>query len=260
MCIRKVFKESEMLKYTWWCLMGILFATAAQAQTAREGVQSFQQESDAWRRQAAQKAVPLPQIVSEVGQMAIDNIINAEQAFCYQISNPGPSYDGYTLDGMALTGFCGILNPDLRNLLAQQLVGAEANVNFASSEQCIIRPRLMIRFVKGIDATDVLISSPCYSVAIFYGGKVNAFNFKPGGEVLDVMIESFNEQMQPFVSPALLNQLLPVGVPQTQMQQNTARTTATQPLRSPQPAAKVTTSPAKPRTSGWNDLKLNFSN
>ena len=220
-----------MLKYTWWCLMGILFATAAQAQTAREGVQSFQQESDAWRRQAAQKAVPLPQIVSEVGQMAIDNIINAE-----------------------------ILNPDLRNLLAQQLVGAEANVNFASSEQCIIRPRLMIRFVKGIDATDVLISSPCYSVAIFYGGKVNAFNFKPGGEVLDVMIESFNEQMQPFVSPALLNQLLPVGVPQTQMQQNTARTTATQPLRSPQPAAKVTTSPAKPRTSGWNDLKLNFSN
>lgn len=70
-----------MLKYTWWCLMGILFATAAQAQTAREGVQSFQQESDAWRRQAAQKAVPLPRIVSEVGQMAIDNIVNAEQAF-----------------------------------------------------------------------------------------------------------------------------------------------------------------------------------
>ena len=81
-------------------------------------------------------------------------------------------------------------------------------------------------------ATDVLISAPCHSVAIFYGGKAKAYNFKPGAEILDVMVESFKGQMVPFTSPALLNQLLPIGVPQTSAQQKmVAEQRQAQPIR-----------------------------
>ena len=77
----------------------------------------------------------------------------------------------------------------------------------------------MIRWVRGVDFTDMLISAPCYSYSIFYGSKVRTFNFRPGAELVDAMVDAFKDLTVPFVSPALLNQLLPVGVPQTKEQQ-----------------------------------------
>lgn len=48
---------------------------------------------------------------------------------------------------------------------------------------------------------------------------MRTFNFRPGAELVDAMVDAFKDLTVPFVSPALLNQLLPVGVPQTKEQQ-----------------------------------------
>lgn len=146
-------------------------------------------------------------------------------------------------------------------MITRQFFATEGNIDFNTSEQCIIKPKLMLRFVRGVDYTDVLVSAPCHSVAIFYGGKVKAYNFKPAAEILDVMVESFNEQGREFTSPALLNQLLPIGVAQTAVQQQLVKERA-QPIRQWDNAAAnpntVTQKPveASPTTGGgWNKLK-----
>lgn len=231
----------------------------AQSGTVREGVQSFQQESGAWRRQAQSQVKVLGTIIDSIGKSAIDNITGAEQVFCYQVANRPNDYSGYTINGMALTGFCGVLNPELKTMIEEQLFANSGNIDFNTTEQCVIKPKLMLRFVKGIDATDVLISAPCHSIAIFYGGKVKAYNFKPGAEILDVMVDSFKGQTVPFTSPALLNQLLPIGVPQSTSQQKmVAEQNKNQPIRNWEEAEPAPAPAPEPKqSSGWNNLKLN---
>ena len=86
--------------------------------------------------------------------------------------NKPENYTGYTLDGMAIVGFCGVINQDLQNLIKYELFMNPDNLLFDSTENCLIRPQIMLRFVRGVDSTDILLSSPCHAIAIFYGGKI----------------------------------------------------------------------------------------
>ncbi len=125
-----------------------------------------------------------------------------------------------------------------------------------NAEKCIIKPKLMIRWVRGVDVTDMLISAPCYSYSIFYGGKVRTFNFKPGAEIIDVMVDSFKDLTVPFVSPALLNQLLPVGVPQTTEQKEIVKEQSGPVRKWEQQKPKVSQQPAQGAKKGWNNLNF----
>lgn len=71
----------------------------------------------------------------------------------------------------------------------------------------------MLRFVRGVDYTDVLLSSPCPSFTIFYAGRYTAFNIKQG--VIDDIISQFDKENQPFNSPALLKKTVANGVADT---------------------------------------------
>lgn len=252
-----MFRKFALVLGTALCLCGYAYAESG---AAKEGVQSFQQESGAWRRQAQSQAKILNAISDSVGKSAIANIIGAEQVFCYQVANRPADYSGYTLDGMAVTGFCGVINDELKSMIVEQLFSNAGNIDFNTSEQCVIKPRLMLRFMRGVDATDVLISAPCYSVAIFYAGKAKAYNFKPGAEILDVMVSSFDGQAMPFTSPALLNQLLPIGVPQSTSQQKAVneQSKAQLPMKAKTSQAQQPVVEPK-KTSGWNNIKLNVN-
>ena len=72
--------------------------------------------------------------------------------------------------------------------------------------QCKIEPRLIVRFVRGVDYADVLLSSPCPSFTIFYGGKYKAFNIKLG--VIDDIIKQLSEKTEAFHSPALIKKTI----------------------------------------------------
>ena len=239
----------------------INFINPAVSQST-DGVQSFQSAQDNWRRTNqtqpqtdSENLSMLPIFQQDLGGAAVNNIINAENVFCYHISNVPQGYTGYTLDGMAVTGYCGSIGPNLRNVLFRLFFATSEFIDTQNVAQCVMEPKLMFRYVRGIDYTDVLVSSPCQAIAVFYGGKVRPFNAKPAAEIIDALINPLLKKKVKFVSPALLNQLLPVGVAQTE-EQKALINQKNQPIRgwetekSAEPEEK-----AKPKVNtGWNKL------
>ena len=195
----------------------------------------------------------LEQISKAIGPSALQNITDAEQIFCYQITNKPENYTGYTLDGMAVSGFCGVINNELKDLIISELFKNPDNILFDQTEECIIRPKIILRFVRGVDMTDVLFSSPCHAFAIFYGGRINAFNAKPAAPVIDALVTPLLKGRIDFASPALLNQLLPIGVAQTEEQKNLLNR-KNEPIRNWIKTQQQ--EEEQPRRNGWNKLNL----
>ena len=218
-----------------------------------EGVQSFQKDEDSWRRQEEKRLEILQAVKDSIGPAALANITGAEQVFCYQVAGRPHNYSGYTLNGMAITGFCGVFLSSLQETIKTEFFANENNIDFVNSEKCIIKPKIMIRWVRGVDFTDMLISAPCYSYSIFYGGKVKTFNFKPGAEIVDTMVEAFQNLSVDFVSPTLLNQLLPVGVPQTKEQKEVVKQQSGPIRKWEQPSQPAQ---QQKKSGGWNNLKF----
>lgn len=175
------------------------------------GVRSFQQGQDAWRRQETQEFLIVPNIYKQLSPVALNNILNAEMVFCYNVATAPRNYNGYTLDGFAIDGFCGVVQEQLKSVLLQQLFGTPENINFNTVEQCTINPRVMFRFIRGVDSTDVLLSAPCYSMAVFYGGKADIFNFSPSAGIIDAIVSGLDEAKMSFSSPAALKQVVPIA-------------------------------------------------
>lgn len=226
------------------CLSLISFSTMAQEDSASA-------TTPAWEPNPEYTTI-LEEISSAIGSSALNNITNSEQVFCYQIANKPDNYTGYTLNGMAIVGFCGVINQELQTLIKSELMMNPENILFDVTENCVIRPQLMLRFVRGVDSTDVLLSSPCHALAIFYGGKISAFNAKPAAQIIDAIITPLIKNKVDFASPALFNQLLPIGVAQTEEQKalQQEKNAPTQKWQKQQQTEKA-------RRSGWNKLKSN---
>lgn len=235
-----------------FCAVNV-YAQATYFGDKPEGVQSFQQNEDSWRRKEKKSFEVLQNVKDSIGQAALANIVDAEQVFCYQVASRPHNYGGYTLNGMVITGFCGVVSKPLQETIKEQFFANDDNIDFINSERCIIKPKLMIRWIRGVDFTDMLISAPCYSYSIFYGGKVKTFNFKPGAEIVDTMVEAFQNLSVDFVSPALLNQLLPIGVPQTTEQKEVVKQQSGPVRKWEQPKVQQ---PQPKKSGGWNNLKF----
>ena len=223
----------KISKYVLAAVLGMLMSTSANAQT--------------------KPATVLSNVKNKIGVTATANIENAERLFCYQVSAKPQNYTGYTIDNMAITGFCGVIDDNLRNMLTEQIFGNDENIDFINTDNCTIQPRILLRYVRGVDNTDVLLSLPCPSASVFYGGNISTFNMKPATELLTTVINAFKASQLKFVSPALLNQLLPIGVAQTSEQKALLNQSA-QPKRN---WGNTASEPAKPANQGWNSL--NFS-
>lgn len=236
--------------------LAAILTSAPQALAQDNPNSSFQSPNQAgkWQPNPNNNTV-LEEIQTAIGAPAVKNITDAEQIFCYQITNKPENYDGYTLDGMAIVGFCGVINTELKTMITSELFMNPNNVLFDVTEECIIRPRIMLRFMRGVDATDILLSSPCHSFAIFYGGKVNAFNAKPAAPIIDALIEPLIKGRIDFASPALFNQLLPIGVAQTE-EQKALLNKKNEPIRNW--IQKQNEEDATPKKGGWNNLNLSF--
>ena len=138
-------------------------------------------------------------------------------------------------------------------MIVSELFKNPDNILFDQTEECIIRPKIILRFVRGVDMTDVLFSSPCHAFAIFYGGRINAFNAKPAAPVIDALVTPLLKGRIDFASPALLNQLLPIGVAQTEEQKNLLNR-KNEPIRNWIKTQQQ--EEEQPRRNGWNKLNL----
>ena len=233
----------------------------ASAQTV-EGVQSFSQPEGSWKREnqtAEEEVKPLKRFYDDAGKFAIDNIVNAEQVFCYEVFPFNPEYEGYTLNGFPIRGFCGVMSTQIRDVIVKHFLSTPGNVIFDQPEQCVIEPKVIIRFVRGVDYTDMMLSSPCHSFVLFYGGTLNVYNYKPGAAIIDAMVKALGPKHSEFISPSLLNQVLPIGVIQNEQQRKLVNKRS-EPIRKwiqkEEEEEAKREAEKKKNNSGWNKLKM----
>lgn len=227
-----------------------VFAFFIGSAYAQSGSGSFQQGQNSWRRQGTGQFALVSNYSRKLSSAALNNILNAELVFCYNVGAASGNYNGYTLDGFAIKGFCGVIQDELKNLLLEQLFGTPQNVNFNAVEQCSINPRIVLRFIRGVDYTDVMLSSPCSSMAVFYAGKVDVFNFSPADLLMEAIAKSFDNTSMGFSSPAALNQVVPIGF------SSNARTSSTADKARNVFESGASSSGRNNRAAGgWNNLK-----
>ena len=232
------------------------------------------------RRASRQQSI-IPFIISSLPKAtsaaATNNIANAEQVFCYHVAKKPADFAGYTLDNFAVTGYCGELDIGATATTYEALFTPSPNIITAPAA-CAIEPRVMLRFVRGVDYTDVLLSSPCPSFTVFYAGRYTAFNIKQG--VIDDIISQFDKENQPFNSPALLKKTVANGTADTDREAEiyekkqrenapvmNGKMPAAEEDRTPSASgsgsslpqdssAKDSSGTSKPAARGWGNIKL----
>ncbi len=167
--------------------------------------------SSAKKRTRQQTVIPfiqssLPKATSEA---ALYNVTHPEQVFCYHVTRKPKDFTGYTLNNFAITDYCGELDMGTTSTTYEALFTQSPNIITATAA-CAIEPKVMLRFVRGVDYTDVLLSSPCPSFTVFYAGRYTAFNIKQA--VIDDVISQFDKVIDTFNSPALLKKTVANGV------------------------------------------------
>lgn len=203
-----------------------------------------------------QKSI-IPAITSAIPEAAAYNISNAEQVFCYQVTKRPKDYTGYTLSSFAITGYCGELDAS-NTVTAYEALFTQGPNLISTQANCRIEPRIMLRFARGVDYTDVLLSLPCPSFTVFYGGKYKAFNIKQG--VISDLITQFEKNKQPFNSPTLLKQTAANGTATNdkeadELEKKQKELEPQMKWKQSAPAAETETPAPKPQT-GWGSLKL----
>lgn len=154
----------------------------------------------------------IPYIKKDLPEAALYNIMNPEQVFCYYVAPRPKNYTGYTLDNRAITGFCGELNISQISTTYEALFTKSPNI-LTTTADCKIVPEVMLRFIRGVDATDVMLSSACPSFTVFYAGKARPFNIKK--KIIDDIIKQLTKVKEPFHSPALLKQTVASAIANT---------------------------------------------
>lgn len=268
-----------MLKYILLALLS-LPVTSAFAEDIPPELESFGDFSDilpvedaastSQKKRSSKNQTIIPYIASAIQDAAVYNIQNAEQVFCYRVVKRPKDYTGYTLNNFAVSGYCGELDNSQTATTYEALFTQSPNIITVPSS-CRIEPKIMLRFARGVDYTDILLSSPCPSFTVFYAGKYKAFNIKQG--IIDDIISQFNRTDETFNSPTLLKQTVANAKAETSKEQEqlekkqreNAPLMAWQKPQTPSepklPGVSAPVSSSKTETSapkGWGNLKLNM--
>ena len=118
----------------------------------------------------------------------------------------------------------------------------------------------MLRYINGIDSTDILISAPCHSLTFFHGRDISTLNAAPGKNIVEQIVTTYSSLGEKFLSPALLGQMIPNGQVLTQDQKEIVRKigTSSSPKKwsnKPVQTKEDTEATPQPVRKGWNKLK-----
>ena len=187
------------------------------------------------------------------------NIQKKEKIFCYIVDYATPSYEGYVVNDMAIKGYCGELSAEGEKLISDAVL-KNTSLYSNSVDSCNVSPKFMLRYVNGIDHTDILFSNPCPSLTFFHGRDIVTINAAPGREIIEKIVNAYVGLNEKFLSPALLGQVVGNGQIITQDQKEIVRRLS--PTEAPikkwgteNEEPKVSKPAAQPKTTGWNKLK-----
>lgn len=220
----------------------------------------FGESADIATAEPVSKDVLSSYLSNRIPQASARNINKAEKVYCYTVDYAAADYDGYTIDDLAIKGSCGELSTEGRNLIKDVLL--QNNSAYSNSvANCQIAPKIMLRYIYGLEHTDVLLSDTCPSLTFFHGRDVTTVNATPGAAIIEKIVGAYSGLEEKFYSPALLGQTVANGQPQTQAQKEIIRLNA--PVEAPRkkwsndaPASpKPEVEPQRPQKPGWNKLK-----
>lgn len=189
----------------------------------------------------------------------LTNIRRKEKIFCYVVDYAPPSYEGYMVNDMAIKGYCGELSTEGEKLISDAVL---KNTSLYSNnvDSCNVVPKFMLRYINGIDHTDILFSYPCPSLTFFHGHDIITINAAPGKEIVEKIVNAYVGLNEKFLSPALLGQIVGSGQVVTQDQKEIVRRMS--PTEAPlkkwgaeEENNKVAQPSAAPKATGWNKLK-----
>ncbi len=220
----------------------------------------FAQEDKAKKEAQENSTRPLGSFISSrIPTTTARNIEKAEKVFCYTIEEVPANYSGYTIHNMAITGSCGELSSDGRELLREMLLNNNP-VYSSNMDNCRANPKIMFRYINGIDSTDILLSAPCHSLTFINGRNIQTLNASQGKNIVELIISTYTDLREDFLSPALLDQIVPNGQVITQDQKEIVR--RIKKSASPKKwnndnkqSAPSNNSNNKQTVKGWNKLK-----
>lgn len=122
-----------------------------------------------------------------------------DETICYGIARKSPKKRGATIDGYAHTGNCGTLNETGMSEIQSRLFNSQSyDMNITKIASCVITPRLALRFRKGFDFVDLILSGGnCPAVLFLYAGETKEFSAKPIKEWLDGFIDAVSNDLEP---------------------------------------------------------------
>ena len=152
-----------------------------------------------------QESHPFEQIVAKEIQERIRPdasfiVGEPDEVICFGVSKKSPKKRIPTLNGFAHIGNCGSLNETGIKEVQKQLLAAESyDLSVTKIGNCIVTPRLLLRFRKGYDFVDMILSSgeTCPAVTFIYGGDTREFYAKPAAEWLQNFISAVSNDLEP---------------------------------------------------------------
>ena len=212
-----------MLRYFFTVIL-LLASVPAPAQETPEALRNFNDYSDILpsdslghervTRKITIKEDIIPRIKKSLTDSAIYNLTHAEQVFCYRINHRPKEFNGYTIDNYAIVGYCGELDSDNYSPIYEALLTRGPNI-LSDINDVPHSPRFILRFARGIDYTDIMLSSAeegSYFI-IFYGGRIARFFIKQS--IAEEIIKKLDKTNKDFHSPTLLKQTVANGKPTT---------------------------------------------
>lgn len=125
-----------------------------------------------------------------------------DEVICFGVARKSPKKRVPTINGFAHLGNCGSLNDTGMKEVQKQLLAAESyDMTVTKVASCMITPRLILRFRKGYDFVDMMLSGGnCPAVSFIYGGDTREFYAKPVGEWLNNFISAVSNDLEPLES------------------------------------------------------------
>lgn len=145
------------------------------------------------------KDIPAP-IKDRLRLDAVHVLAAPDEVYCYGIARKNPKNKTDTVSGYALNGECGTLNEEGLKAVQEKFFDLASFEMSASkiSSACVIKPRVMLRFRRGIDFVDAVVSGDkCPGIVYFYAGETKEFYAKPISEWMDTFITAVSNDVIP---------------------------------------------------------------
>ena len=215
----------------------MFYSSSYDSGFSKQSAAAEKKDADAVAEDTDPETKEIPSSIKERLRYDATHVLAApDEVYCYGISRKNPKNKTDTISGYALNGECGTLNEDGLKAVKEKifdLTSFEMSTAKISSV-CVIKPRVLLRFRRGYDFVDAVLSGEkCPGIAYFYAGETKEFYAKPISEWMDTFIT------------AVSNDLIPIGAdPETKKMPFMVR-----PKKAPEPPPAA---PAGPAQNGLN--------